>query len=586
MRSVYLRDGEIHSVWKPSRQNSLTKPTTPSPTPQSLAEVVQAVMKQKHDLRERQRKLFSRVTATQAVLKEQNEELATVEEATDDEDEEQTEEGRASDEARTDTPRKKMWQQAIKTVIDDNKDDQKEHRKKSRRDRKRSTVHFHEVVTSKLASMDSTGSRGYQSVSDQSGVSPAPTSPQKVKRNPSVSRSKRQGATTPGGAIPFTEWKSQYYQKQLLTRQEAMKHFRSDYGMKPPPFEQYNLPRISSENNVNFPSGHRRSSVPCVEELEPRSKSVSQFHNVRRRTSSPDILDYDDHADMSDASVALDDMFSPLSSRSVSPSVFSDEEERRSKMHSRTPVQSEGKDLKTKSHPALMKLDSVETRILSNPSNLKKRQRRNHLQQMHQTTTNNSDDIIEVDTMPAQPHAYPTSPYESHGPKVTQPKQRPKHVSISLPTSPRSTPAPSSQPTSPGHSKAPKLSVSREASPGTTLHGSQQRDKLVFTPDDMNTRISQEQSRRESLQHLALLPEQYREQSMSPEDRTRRSSTPNILNPSSSVGSLPKSRRISTPTPPPYVPLLETNSHQPTRGQGQRRHKRQPGSGELPYTRV
>ena len=52
---------------------------------------------------------------------------------------------------------------------------------------------------------------------------------------------------------------------------------------------------------------------------------------------SPSLISYEDGGDTS--SVSHDDMFSPLCSRSVSPSVFSDEEERRSKMQtSRTPV--------------------------------------------------------------------------------------------------------------------------------------------------------------------------------------------------------------------------------------------------------
>ena len=43
----------------------------------------------KENLRERQRKLLSRVTATQQVLKEQNEELAAVAELTDEDEEEE-----------------------------------------------------------------------------------------------------------------------------------------------------------------------------------------------------------------------------------------------------------------------------------------------------------------------------------------------------------------------------------------------------------------------------------------------------------------------------------------------------------------
>ena len=564
VRSVYLRDGEIHSVWKP-KTTSLTSPTTPSPPPANFADVVHEVMRQKLNLRERQRKLFSRVTATQAVLKEQNEELAAV--AEDEEDEKEAEEGSASDEGRTDTPSKKMWQQAIKTVMDENKNDLKN----TKKDRKRSTVHFHEVVTNKLASMDYTGgTRAYPSVSEQSRGPQVPISPQKVKRNASLSR---KSATTPSGAIPFTEWKNQYYKRQRLTRQEAMKQFRSDHCMKPPPFEQCNLPRINSDNNLTMPT-YRRASSATVEGLEPRSKSVGQYHKLapRRRSSSPDILDYDDHGEMSDTSMAIDEMFSPLSSRSVSPSVFSDEEERRSKLQARTPAQNEVGAVTTKSHLPLMKLNSEETRILSHPSNIKKRvYKRNQYRQMYQDAAHSADDIIEVD--------YPTA---------AQRKRRPNNVSISLPVSPQGTPSP--RPSTP-------LALSRGASP-LVGHGKLRRESIIPSPEILNDRISQEQTRRESLQHLPLLPEfsESEEHRVTPDashrrplSGSRRSSSPNILNPMSSGPPPPaqRGRRKSTPSPPPYAPSPRPkNIYQTPGGHGSHRHSPLPGNSNLTHTRV
>ena len=562
VRSVYLRDGEIHSVWKP-KHNSLTSPTTPSPPPTNFADVVSEVMKQKLNLRERQRKLFSRVTATQAVLKEQNEELAAVAELTEEEDEEkESEEGLMSERARTDTPSKKMWKQAIKTVIDENKG---EETKMKKRNRKRSTVHFHAVVTNKLAAMDPTDC---SAISEQTGTPQVPTTPQRVRRNASLSR-KRQDATTPGGAIPFSEWRSKYYERQRMSRH------KSDY-IKSQRLDQGQLHRISSDNNLTLPA-QRRASIASTEDLEPRSKSVSQYHPANaprlRRSSSPAII-YDEHGEISDGSVALD-MFSPLSSRSVSPSVFSDEEERRSKMQSRTPIPSGELVTNSKSHQPLMKLDSVETRVLSNPSNMTKRvQKQNQYRKMYQDSAQSGDDIIELEPVPTQLanlHGRSRSP---GGGQCT----RLKPDSISLTESPRHTPLPRHTP-SPRHTTQSPHPSSRCASPAIPFGKGQHGGSILTSPVVLNDRISQEQSHRES----SDLEEQFHNRVTSPvRTQQRRSSTPDILNPA------PQRRhRKSTPSPPPYVPLPGPRiASQAPRGQGGRHCSPSPGNNPVTHTLV
>ena len=496
VRSVYLRDGEVHSVWKPKKTPSLASPTTPTPPPPNFADVVQEVMRQhgKTNLRERQRQLLSRVTATQAVLKEQNQELAAGGTMTDEEEEEDEKKKKEVGEKRSastgghrDTPSKMMWQQAIKSIINENKNDDDEKTKK--RIRKRSTVRFHEVVTSKLATMDTaTGTRGLPSISEQ----PAPHSPQKARRKTSLCR-KRQEATTPSGAIPFVEWKNQFYERQRHTRQGSIKPCKSDYNLKTQASRQYSamLPRINSDNNLSFPV-HRRASAASVEDLEPRSKSVSQYHrmNIRRQSSPPSLAGYEDGGDMSDtSSVALDDMFSPLSSRSVSPSVFSDEEERRSKMQtSRTPVAN-------KAHQPLVKLDSEETRVLSHPYNMHKRAR-NHHRPQYQDTTHTGDGIIEIEP-PIDQSDRPTS---NRAMTPTKKRRRPKKVSISLPSSPRGTPSP--RPPTP-ESNLPSSShvVSPPVDP-RSKKGARRESTVITSPSALNDRITREQARRGSTPHI------------------------------------------------------------------------------------
>ena len=552
VRSVYLRDGEVHSVWKPKKVQPVTNPiTTPTLPPSNFADVVHEVMRQhgKLNLRERQRQLLSRVTATQAVLKEQNEELAAGAGMTDEEDDEEKKEGvgertAASTGGNRETPSKKMWQHAIKTVIDENKNDDE---KTKKRIRKKSTVRFHEVVTNKVATMDNVGSRGLPSISEQ----PAPQTPN-VKRKLSLSR-KRQETTTPSGAIPFTEWKNQFYERQRMTR-HGMKPFKSDYNLKAQAGRQYSgmLPRINSDNNLTFPAD-RRASAASVEDLEPRSKSVSQYHrmHMRRQSSPPGMLSYEDGGDISDtSSVALDDMFSPLSSRSVSPAVFSDEEERQSKLQSRTPVQ-------TKAHQPLMKLDSEETRILSHPSNIDKRTRNHHLPR-YQDTTHTGDDIIEIESGIDQSDQPMTNAPPPAATPTNKRRKRPKKVSISLPSSPRGTPSP--------RPPTPKsiFTNSRAASPSVeTPQQRARRESILAFSSTFSDRITREQTRRrESVPHL---PKFIEEEVATPDannyshpplvSTNRRSSTPNIL---SSDTNTPKTRNpnergreILIPSPPP-----------------------------------
>ena len=557
VRSVYLRDGEVHAVWKPTK-SSVPSPTTPTPPPSRFADLVHEVMRQhgKENLRERQKKLLSRVTATQQVLKEQNEELAAVAELTEEEEEEKEVEPRsASAPGQRDTPGKKMWQHLIKSVIDEKKQSDKDRK----RNRKRSTVHFHEVVTNKVASMGDAVAGGLPSISEQGDTAPLPAttpiSPQKPRRKISMGW-RRQDAITPSGAIPFTEWKNHFYERRRLNRQDTMKQCKSDYNLKAQAIVPYGIPRINSENHLTFPV-ERRISVPAVSEMEPRSKSVSQYqrmHTKLRRSSSPDAMDYndyDDQGEISDTSVALDDIFSPLSSRSVSPSVFSDEEEQqRSKLQSRTPSTA------GRAHQPLVKLNSEETRLLGNPSNLHKRVR-NHYRQQHKGTTPSGDDIIEID----QPEAVVVQPGDMPAGFA---RKRPKRVSISLPTSPRGTPSP--RPSTPSG-----LTTARVASPTPTDH-TRVVHNILASPTILNERISQEQRRRESLPHLLELDEEepdlpYNHRRATTPDiyqlhnslSHRRSSTPTILSsPTAPPADHSRSRRIATSSPPPpsYVPLL------------------------------
>ena len=561
-RSVYLRDGEIHSVWKPSNRQVASNNVpviSPSPPPgSSFAEVVQAAMK-KHDLLERQRKLFSRVTATQAVLREQNEELATVAEDEEEDEEEKYEKPACnSDMIRMDTPTRRKWRRAIKSVMDDNKDTDSITK---RRERKRSTLHFHKVVTNKMASMDNQSGNAtrFRSTSDNGGTSPSLISPKGAQkpnqRKASLPRARRTGATTPSGAIPFTQWKTQYYQRQKMGRQEAMKHYQTDCNLNP---RVSHLPRIYSDDNIHIP-GRRISSINRADDMEPRSKSVSQTHYGRRR-SSPEILLEDD---LSDTSLPLDDILSPISSRSISPAVFSDEEERRSKLMMRTPVEGGHEDMKINPNSpgaSPMRKDSTAP---SSPKPLRNLKKRIPLHQIHRKMTvieaDSEPEMNTVEFMPPRRRNFDMLPKAPRVQSRVRGARRPKRVSLSLPTSPRETPSP--QPTSPVLS--PYDLPSRQ---GTPLN---QAGTTITSPTALNERISQEQFRRDSQQHMAsavVYPENeilgdypLRSRSVTPDEaphfhysrhpptdhstRRRYSSTQNS-------SELQEKRKVSSPTPP------------------------------------
>ena len=255
-------------------------------------------------------------------------------------------------------------------------------------------------------------------------------------------------------------------------------------------------------------------------------------------------------------------MFSPLSSRSVSPSVFSDEEERRSKMQtSRTPVAN-------KTHQPLVKLDSEETRVLSHPSNMHKRAR-NHHRPRYQDTTHTGDDIIEIEP-PIDQSDRPTS---NRAITPTKKRRRPKKVSISLPSSPRGTPSP--RPPTPESNLPSSSHVVSSPVDLRSKKGSRCESIVITSPSALNDRITREQARRGSTPHIPKCIREegeYDDQLSSPRVRAvtpdgsyyhpplaraeRRSSTPIILdsepcdpriqsrNPLQRVSSPPPSQQI------------------------------------------
>lgn len=119
-KALYLVAGQSHSVWKPGK-SSVKKM-------RALPDVVIEVVRNKQDLKERQKRLRSRVMATQLVLKVQREEFDDT----------------AGEEEEVQTPRteKRMWKKVIQKVMDENCKTKGKGQKRSKR-----SFHFQEIVS-------------------------------------------------------------------------------------------------------------------------------------------------------------------------------------------------------------------------------------------------------------------------------------------------------------------------------------------------------------------------------------------------------------------------------------------------------
>ena len=137
-KSLYLFDGQMHSVWTPRH---------PSKSHTGFTDIVTEVVKSKQDLLKRRQRLQSRLMATQQVLKVQREEMVVMS----DEGEEEN--------STVQRPAGKKWQRAIKNVTKDNTKAKKKSPKKN--------IHFHDVVSQCVAAM-STSNNDDVMVNDES----------------------------------------------------------------------------------------------------------------------------------------------------------------------------------------------------------------------------------------------------------------------------------------------------------------------------------------------------------------------------------------------------------------------------------
>ena len=132
-KAIYLDDDQSHSVWTP-RQPSLKSPV--------LADMVMETMRNKEDLKERQKRMFNRMRATQLVLKVQREEL--------EEEEEEEGEGEGEGEAKVGGRREaategRIWQKAIKKVVKENTTERTQ--RSTRGGGRKRSLHFQSVVS-------------------------------------------------------------------------------------------------------------------------------------------------------------------------------------------------------------------------------------------------------------------------------------------------------------------------------------------------------------------------------------------------------------------------------------------------------
>ena len=206
-RSLYLRDGKMHSVWKPKSYSEL-KVTS------KFQGAVKKVMKEKEDLHKRQQNLLNRVQATRDMLKEQKGELARLQ----DEEEDTTEENETQDEAvggsdpsHAHTPAK-QWQRVIKKVVDNNAVHNKNNPTKKK------PWQFHDVVSQYMLAV-SKSRDGHQAQRSAQELIRAPSSP---------------CLPASSGVVPLRQWKSM----MVKSRQKQMKLSSKISAVFPPVAEE------------------------------------------------------------------------------------------------------------------------------------------------------------------------------------------------------------------------------------------------------------------------------------------------------------------------------------------------------------
>ena len=188
-KALYLVAGRNHSVWTP-RQRSLKQ--------QGFTDVVIEAVKSKQDLKERQKRLRSRVMATQLVLKVQREAV-------------REEGGGEEEEVQTPKTEKKMWQRVIKKVMEENT-------KVRRKKRSKRSLHFHDVVSRYVEKMERSTSQDEETV--QSTTLQAKADARRALR----------------------QWRSQYLGKPMQPkRSSSLKQFSSlsNIEVRQPPAEHH-----------------------------------------------------------------------------------------------------------------------------------------------------------------------------------------------------------------------------------------------------------------------------------------------------------------------------------------------------------
>ena len=206
-KALYLDEGQAHAVWKPKHLDRKQSGGT--------ATALIEMEKNKQDLLERQQKLLSRVQATREVLKVQREELATMEEG---EGEEEVSRINARPRRFSENPRRRTlsdkgnWQTVVTREMEDTREMQRE-----RRNRKKRSMHFHNIVSQYVAAMSKT--------SPHRETHPATAAAaQYTFGNRAPSSTSLKATPLQVGVMPLRQWKSLIFEDHKIT-DARHKHF-------------------------------------------------------------------------------------------------------------------------------------------------------------------------------------------------------------------------------------------------------------------------------------------------------------------------------------------------------------------------
>ena len=277
-QSIYLREGESHQVWRPKKQlsekveklNQELKEEERQPSPvKAKKPPLQTPTPGKSSLRSRQKTVFKRALATQAVLKETTDELLN------DADEEGTE----------DTKPKLSLREASKRITANLK-------KQESQVGVAGGANISNVVSQYLAKLRAEG--GTELLSSGGSTSDAATSPLVPQPTRRRQGTRRVAFTDTPGAVELKQWKKIVRNAKTQSTQIGK---QNEGGRSQTQYPLHNIPGAPQEDQTLTSSGHRKIHKTTSDSSIAKQRVGFSDHSPQpspspRATKSPGVIEF------------------------------------------------------------------------------------------------------------------------------------------------------------------------------------------------------------------------------------------------------------------------------------------------------